>query len=63
MKNLIKKLLREAISASEAHIDGNAIRTVIQGKRNLGFITLKVSQIPKSDFWKLIEDNERTIHL
>lgn len=57
MKNLIKKLLREAISASEAHTDEGAVQTVIDGKRDLGFITMIGTTLEETDFWDLIKKN------
>ena len=38
MKELIRKLLRESISASEAYKDSDSIKTVIDNKRNVCFI-------------------------
>lgn len=57
MKDFIKKRLKEAISASDAYSNKNAIQTVIDGKRDLGFITLIGSDIPESTFWSLIKNN------
>jgi len=57
LNNLLKeqKDIREAISPSEAYNDEDSIQTVIDGKRNLGFIALKNTTIPNEDFWKLIK--------
>jgi len=64
MKDFIKKLLRETINASEAHRDEDALKTVIDGKRDLGFITLKVATIPEKTFWDEIKKHGlRTISL
>lgn len=58
MKDFIKKRLKEAISASEAHRDENAIQTVIDGKRDLGFLTIIGSTISEKHFWDLIKSND-----
>lgn len=55
MKNFIRQRLREEISASEAYRDDNALKTVIDGKRDLGFITLKTSHLSKEEFWMEIK--------
>ena len=55
MKDFIKKLLREVINASEAQRDEDALKTVIDGKRDLGFITLKAATIPEKTFWSEIK--------
>jgi hypothetical protein len=57
MKEFIRKRLKEAISASEAYRDENAIQTVIDGKRDLGFLTLIGSTISDKHFWTLIKNN------
>ena len=62
MKTFIKQRLREAISASEAHSDADAIQTVIDGKRDIGFITLIGSTLGRDNFWDLIKKhNLKTI--
>lgn len=55
MKSFIKYKLREAISASEAHRDENAIQTVIDGKRDVGFITLIGTTLGRDNFWALVK--------
>lgn len=64
MKKFIKQLLREEINASEAYRDENALKTVIDGKRDLGFITLKTATIPEKMFWDEIKKNDiKTVNL
>ena len=57
MKDFIRQRLKEAINASEAYRDDNAIQTVIDGKRDLGFITLRGSTISEKTFWEMINNN------
>ncbi len=52
-----KDFLLETIRASEAHRDEDAVQTVIDGKRDLGFIAVKTSTMPEEQFWQAIEDN------
>jgi hypothetical protein len=54
----IWKDLKEEIKAKEAYRDEDAIQTVIDGKRELGYITLKLSTIPEETFWNIIENNK-----
>jgi len=62
MKTFIKQRLREAISASEAHSDADAIQTVIDGKRDIGFIILIGTTLGRDNFWDLIKKhNLKTI--
>lgn len=55
MKTFIKTRLREAISASEAYRDENAIQTVIDGKRDVGFIPLIGTTLGRDNFWTLVK--------
>ena len=60
-----EEFLNESIRAEEAYRDRSAIQTVIDGKREMGFITI-VSSVDTSreEFWKLIKThNLETIHL
>jgi|688.fasta_scaffold875287_2 hypothetical protein len=45
----------ETIRAEEAHRDENAIQTVIDGKRDLGFIAIKASTMKADTFWELVK--------
>ena len=45
----------ETIRAEEAHRDENAIQTVIDGRRDLGFIALKTATISDDSFWELVK--------
>jgi hypothetical protein len=58
MKSFIKQRLREAISASEAHRDEHAIQTVIDGKRDIGFITLIGTTLGRDNFWDLVKKHK-----
>jgi len=50
------EFLLETIKAEEAYRDENAIQTVIDGKRDLGFITLIGTVLDsKDEFWKLVK--------
>ena len=50
------EFLLEAIKAEEAYRDEDAIQTVIDGKRDLGFITLRGTVLDSPDeFWKLVK--------
>lgn len=57
MKAFIKQKLREGISASEAYRDEHAIQTVIDGKRDLGFISLIGSTVSEEQFWNIIKQS------
>ncbi len=50
------EFLSESIKAEEAYRDENAIQTVIDGKRDLGFITLIGSTLPEKVIWTMIKD-------
>jgi hypothetical protein len=51
-----KSFLNEAIRAEDAHRDENAIQTVIDGKRDLGFITLRGTVLSSpEEFWELVK--------
>lgn len=52
MKQFIKLKIREAIKASEAHNNNDAIQTLIDGKRSVAFISLV-----KQDFLDFIHSN------
>lgn len=45
MKKFIKGLLREVISASEAHTTTGSIQTIVDGKRNVGFMQLNKREV------------------
>lgn len=49
-------ILREVISAAQAHRDEDAIQTVIDGERNLGFIATKASTMSEEDIWNAIKN-------
>jgi len=49
------EFINESIRAEEAHYDKDAVQTVIDGKRDLGFITIKASLMDATDFWNLIK--------
>jgi hypothetical protein len=56
MNNNILIKLDESIRADEAHYDKSAIQTVIDGKRDLGFITIKASvDTSRDEFWDLVK--------
>ena len=59
------EFLTETIRAEEAHRDAGAIQTVIDGKRDMGFITIKSSvDVTEKEFWALMKTyNLGTIHL
>jgi hypothetical protein len=56
----LKSILNEIIKASDAHRDESAIQTVIDGKRDVGFITLKgtTMNIDETEFKQLIKKNK-----
>jgi len=61
---LEEALIPEEISASEAYRDENALKAVIDGKRDLGFITLKTATIPEKTFWDEIKKHGlKTVNL
>lgn len=49
------KDLLETIKAEEAYRDDTAIQTVVDGKRDLGFLTIKGSVVDEADIWKAIK--------
>jgi hypothetical protein len=49
------KDLLETIKAEEAYRDDAAIQTVVDGKRDLGFLTVKGSVVDEADIWKAIK--------
>ena len=49
------KDLLETIKAEEAHRDANAVQTVVDGKRDLGYITIKGSTLDEKDFWDMVK--------
>lgn len=53
----IWKDLKEEIGAEEAYQDESAIQTVLDGKRDLGLISLKTSPMPEETFWDIVEKN------
>jgi hypothetical protein len=53
------EFLFETIRAEEAYRDISAIQTVIDGKRNLGFITLIGTTLNSpEDFWKMVKNGK-----
>lgn len=52
----IWKGLKEEIAASEAHEDESAVQTVIDGKRDLGVISITGSTMSPDLFWKLVKE-------
>jgi hypothetical protein len=51
-----EEFVNEAIKAEEAHRDKSAIQTVIDGKRDMGFITLKTAvDLSSNEFWNLVK--------
>jgi hypothetical protein len=51
-------LLKEEIRDYEAYRDESALQTVIDGKRNLGWMVLKSSTIPEDIFWNTIRKHK-----
>ena len=49
--------LKEDIRASEAYEDKSALQTVVDGKRDLGFIAVKASPMNKEEFWDTVREN------
>lgn len=47
----------EGIYASEAYRDEDALQTVIDSKRKLGFTTLNNLTMPEEEFWELVNAN------
>jgi len=63
-KLTLEKYVNEKINSDEAHRDENALKTVIDGKRDLGFIALKASTMPEKTFWDEIKKHGlKTINL
>jgi hypothetical protein len=54
-KGDIWKGIKEEITPNEAYRDESAIKTVLDGKRNLGFIALDGSTLPEQTFWDTIK--------
>jgi hypothetical protein len=53
-----EEFITESIRAEEAHRDKSAVQTVIDGKRDLGFITLKTTvDLSIDEFWNLVKTN------
>lgn len=50
-----EEFITETIRAEEAYQDKDAVQTVIDGKRDLGFITIKASLMDATDFWNTIK--------
>ena len=42
------------IRAAEAYRDETGVMTVVNKKRNIGFITLRHSTLRKDDFWNIV---------
>lgn len=53
---LYESFVQEGIRASEAHRDQSAVATVVDGKRDLGFIALKTTTMNVEDFWQAVEN-------
>jgi len=52
------KNILETIKASEAYHDRDAVQSVMDGKRELGWITLKASSdFEPKEFWEIIKQN------
>ncbi len=59
IQNNVLVKLDEFISAREAYRDRSAIQTVIDGKRDVGFITIIGSaDVNKDEFWDLIKTHD-----
>jgi len=56
-KGNIWKGLKEEIAAKEAYEDESAIQTVLDGKRELGVISLSDSSVSEEKFWEIVKDN------
>ena len=54
----LRDILKEIINAADAHRDESAVQTVIDGRRNLGFITLSSTTMPEETFWDLVEKHK-----
>ncbi len=66
MENIpsFESFISESIRAEDAYRDDSAIQTVVDGKRDLGFITIKSSTMPAKDIWAAIEGGGlKTINL
>jgi len=50
-----EQFLTESIRAEEAHYDIDAVQTVIDGRRDLGFITIRGTTMDVDDFWSKVE--------
>jgi len=56
------EFLNESIRAEEAYRDTGAIQTVIDGKRDMGFITIKSSvDVSEKEFWTLVKIHDLSI--
>jgi len=49
--------IAESIRAKEAYRDESALQTVVDGKRDLGFITISVSPLEKEVFWSTVKEH------
>lgn len=57
-ENNLSIKLEESIRAEEAYRDRSAIQTVIDGKRDMGFITIKTAvDVSRDEFWNLVKTN------
>ncbi len=54
-KGNIWKGLKEEISAEEAYKDKSSVKTVLDGKRKLGFIVLDGMDFPERNFWDIVK--------
>ena len=48
-------MVETTIRAAEAYRDENGVMTVVNKRRNVGFITLRHSTIRKEDFWNIVK--------
>jgi len=57
MKHILtyESFLNETIRSDEAHREEGSIQTVIDGKRDLGYITIIGATIPESVIWDMIK--------
>lgn len=55
--NSFNEFLTESIRAAEAYRDLDAVQTVIDKKRDLGFITIIGSTLDEDQFWSMIKEN------
>jgi hypothetical protein len=54
---LTRPAIREEIDAAEARNTEDSIQTVIDKKRDIGWLTIKGATIPEQQIWSMIKDN------